>query len=539
MQPRSAQSDPDTHASGNGGTDGPAQPRSASGKSGPGVAEMSPFLHSLTGRTDGNGQAASEHRVQEFLNAPSPARQLLAYLGGLPAVNEIPSIKRSIARDIARLDGLLTNQVNVILHHPDFQSLESAWRGLAYLVERAEEGREIIEEDGERGTIDIRVLNISRRELERDFDRAVEFDQSAMFRKVYEEEFGTAGGTPYGMLIANYSFTNHPDDVELLGQMSGVAAAAFAPLITSAAPELLGLSDFSRLEQPLNLEATFEQKEYVRWNSLRERPDAQFLGLTMPRVLMRKPYDDDGSVAAGFRFREDVEGPDRSRYLWGSAALAFGAVAIRAYAASGWFADIRGFVRGRTEGGLVTDLPSDSFHTDRKGVAVKSSTEVSLTDNDERALCQLGFIPLSDCADTEYSVFYSNQSAHKPQQYDDPLANANAKISSMMQYVLCCSRFAHYLKVLARTKIGSFSEAREIENWLNSWLVEYTLGDDRARPEMKARYPLREAECLVSPVPAEPGAYRLTINLRPHYQLDQLAASVRLVARIAPQAGTP
>ena len=271
----------------------------------------------------------------------------------------------------------------------------------------------------------------------------------------------------------------------------------------------------------------------MRWNSLRKRDDSQFLALTLPRVLMRRPYTDDGQKTSGFRFNEDVQGPDQSKYLWGSAAWAFGTVILRAYAATGWFGDIRGVKRGSEEGGLVTALPTHSFGTDRDGVAIKSSTEVALSDADERALCQLGFVPLSDCQDTQYSVFYSNQTVHEPADYDDPVATANARISAMMQYVLCCSRFAHYIKVLARNKLGSSQNPYEIQDWLNSWLVDYVTADDRANPEMKARYPLREAECQVDRVPSQPGTFRLTINLRPHYQLDQLAASVRLVAKVS------
>lgn len=505
------------------------QPETQAASASPGLLDV--LLEAGTGES--RPEAAT--RIDGFLAAETLADQLREYHGRLPAADELQRIQRKVAADISRIDQLLSRQVNAILHHPRFQELEASWRGLWHTVNSASDGQERIEEEGAAGRIEVRVLNVSKKELARDFDRAVEFDQSAMFRKVYEDEFGTAGGTPYGMLVANYSFTNHPDDTELLGHMSGVAAAAFAPLVADAGPELLSLDDFSLLEQPLNLESTFEQNTYVRWKSFRERPDARFLGLTLPRVLMRTPWEDDGSAAAGFRFVEDVGGAGREKYLWGSSAWAFATVVLRAYSASGWFADIRGFRRGLDEGGLVSRFPVHSFGTDGPGVAIKSSTEVALTDDDERALCQLGFIPLSDCQDTEYSVFYSNNTANKPEQYDDPVATANAKISAMMQYVLCCSRFAHYLKVLARTKIGSFQEAQELENWLNNWIVGYTLADDRARPEMKAQYPLREAEVKVDPVPSEPGTYRLVMNLRPHYQLDQLAASVRLVARIAPQ----
>lgn len=494
------------------------------------------LLDALLDRKPAEGAAPRlpDQSLTRFLEARDLEEQLTAYVGRVPSPDELNRVRLAVARDISRLDNLLTEQVNAILHHPRFQALESSWRGLWFTVLRAEDGREVIEEAGGRGKIDVRVLNITKRELKKDFERAVEFDQSVMFHRVYEDEFGTAGGTPYGMLVANFSFRNHPDDLDLLNKMSGVAASAFAPLITDAGPDLLSLNDFSSLEQPLDLHATFDQKEYVKWKSLRGHPDSQFLGLTLPRILMRHPYEDDGSSQAGFRFKEDVSNPDRSGYLWGSSAWAFASVVLRAYAASGWFADIRGVRRGRLEGGLVTDLPSHSFGTDKSGVAIRSSTEVALSDNDERALCDLGFIPLSHCQDTDFSVFYSNQSAHAPRGYDDPVATANAKISSMMQYVLCCSRFAHYIKLLARTKIGSVQNAQSLENWLNNWLSEYITPDEHAAPDIKAQYPLRDANCEITEIPSEPGSFRLAMNLLPHYQLDQLAATVRLVARVSP-----
>ena len=495
------------------------------------------LLDLLTEYKPGDDRAEATRPVDGFLSATTLAEQIRAYLGRDASPAEVERLRRWVARDIATIDDALNLQVNAILHHPRFQTLESAWRGLWYTVHQAEAGREQIEESGERGTIEVRVMNITKRDLIRDFERAPEFDQSLMFREVYEAEFGTAGGEPYGAVIANYEFTNHPDDIDLLESMSGVAASAFAPLLAGAGPDLVGLDDFSKLEQPLNLEANFAQTRYVKWKALRDRPDSQFLGLTLPRILMREPWRDDGSGSHGFRFTEEVDGPDKSNYLWGTSAWAFGGVLLRAYASTGWFADIRGAKRGSEEGGIVTDIPVHGFGTDSDGVAIKSCTDIALSDSDERALGQLGFIPLSDCQDTPYSVFFSNQSVHEPRVYDDPVATANAKISSMIQYVMCCARFAHYLKLLARNKVGTYQNPQELENWLNTWLVDYVTGDDRARPEMKAQYPLREAAVQVKPIPAQPGNFRLTINLRPHYQLDQLAASVRLVARVQSNTG--
>ncbi len=483
-----------------------------------------------------DGVAVSEQvsvsAFRQFLSAGTPAEMFKAWLGWLPSeATQLQMARRQLSRDIARIDEMLSDQVNEILHHAAFQTLESAWRGLEYLWRTR---NELLTErglDDKAADIEIRVLNISRKELKKDFEDAVDFDQNALFKKVYEEEFGTAGGHPYGVLIANYEFTNHPDDIDLLTQLSGIGAAAFAPIITSAAPSLLGLDDFSALEQPLDLEKIFQQPRHRKWRSLRDKVDAQFLGLTLPRVLMRRPYLDDGEFRHGFRFREDVESAGRERYLWGSSAWAMGAVVMRAFATSGWFADIRGVERGVEGGGLVTGLPAHSFHTDSNGVSMRSSVEVSISDLREAELCELGFVPLSHCKDTPYSVFYSNQSVHSPVAYEDAVATANAKVSSMLQYVLCCSRIAHYLKVKARDKIGSMASPKQVENDLGAWLVDYVTPDEKASPSMKARYPLREAEVRVDEVPGEPGKYNLTMRLLPHYQLDQLTSSVTLVAR--------
>lgn len=483
-------------------------------------------------QADSGATLARSAGVQQFLAQTSVAEAMRLWLGRLPQDRQqIETARRRLARDIARIDALLCDQVNVILHHPAFQALESAWRGLEYIWKTR---KELLAErglDDKAAPIELKVLNVSRKELKKNFEDAVDFDQNELFKKVYEEEFGTAGGHPYGTLIANYEFTNHPDDIDLLARLSEVGAAAFAPIITAAAPSLLGLDDFSMLEQSQELDKVFQQPRHRKWRALREKPDSQFLGLTLPRILMRRPYLDDGLRQHRFRFREDVEGPDRSRYLWGNAAWAMAGVVMRAFASSGWFADIRGVERGVEAGGIVTGLASHSFHTDADGVAQRSSTEVSVSDIHEAELCRLGFVPLSHCKDTPYSVFYSNSSVHEPGVYDDPTATANAKVSAMLQYVMCCSRIAHYLKIKARDKVGSMASVRQIENDLGAWLVDYVTPDEKASPSMKARYPLREAEVKVDEVAGEPGKFNLTIRLLPHYQLDQLATSVTLVAR--------
>ncbi|MEZ6062307.1 MAG: type VI secretion system contractile sheath large subunit [Planctomycetaceae bacterium] len=490
------------------------------------------LLDRMTQAEAARSSSARAEVVADFLNAGSAAEGCRLWLGYLPDTElRKNTARRQLAKDISRIDAMLSRQVNAILHHPQFQALEAAWRGLELLTRTAQKLTLENEREGEHCQIQLRVLNVSKKELQKDFEDAVDFDQNMLFRKVYEEEFGIAGGNPYGALVANYEFTNHPDDIDLLAQLSGVGAAAFAPVIAAADPSLLGLDSFQTLEQPVDLEKIFQQPKHRKWRSLRERPDSQFLGLTLPRILMRTPYEDTGAKHHGFRFREEVEGSDNSHYLWGSSAWAMATVIMRAFASSGWFADLRGVERGVEGGGLVTELPVHSFGTDPFGVALKSSAEVAVSDQQDAELTQQGFIPLSHCKGTPYSVFYSNQSVHQPKEYDDAAATANARISSMLQYVLCCSRIAHYLKLRARNKIGSAMSPREIEDDLGTWLVEYVTPDEKAPPSMKARFPLREAEVKVAEVPGEPGKYMLTIRLLPHYQLDQLSSSMTLVAR--------
>jgi type VI secretion system ImpC/EvpB family protein len=297
------------------------------------------------------------------------------------------------------------------------------------------------------------------------------------------------------------------------------------------------------LDRPFNLSAVFEQADYIKWRAFRDSEDARFVGLTLPHTLMREPYKDDNSRVEGFQFREDVDGPDASKYLWGNAAYAFGGVVIRAFIESAWLADIRGVPwrdengrirRGVLGGGLITDLPIHSFRTDRDRVAPKFSTDIVITDVQEKELGDLGFIPLCRCKDTTFSVFYGNQSVQKPQKYDRAPATINAKLSAMLQYMLCVSRFAHYLKVIVRDRVGSLTEPAEVENYLHRWIQKYVIADDNAGQEVKAEYPLREARVQVSAIPSKPGSYMCVTHLRPHFQLDELIAAVRLKTELAP-----
>jgi type VI secretion system protein ImpD len=484
----------------------------------------------------------SVSRLDQFLHENSLPRAIGLWLG-LSDTSPLPDrteIARRLSRDIARIDALLSGQVNAILHHPAFQRMEASWRGLYYLVKRLPENR----------SIKIRVLNVSWAELVQDQDRALEFDQSQLFRKVYEDEFGHAGGEPFGVLLGDYEIhlrptADHPyDDLEALSKISGVAAAAFAPFITGVHPSFFGLDSFTDMERPLSLSKAIDhQLEYLKWRGFRQTEDARFIGLTLPRMLMRLPHEATATAGQGLHFREEVEGPDRSKYLWGNAAYALGAVLIRGFTSSGWLADIRGVRQGvdatgnkvcLDDGGLVTGLPVHSFGTDRKGLATKCSTEVIVTDTREKELDELGFIPLCHCQDTEFSAFYTTPSVQKPKTYDDPKATVNARLSSMLQYILCVSRFAHYLKVISRDRIGSMASPEDCELFLAQWLRKYTTSSDTAGPEDKAKYPLREAKVVVRERPDKPGSYHCVIHLRPHFQLDQMFMTMRLTTDLAP-----
>ena len=472
--------------------------------------------------------------LDSFLGERSFSRSLRKWLAASP-VNNVEQLQIVLNRDVGSIDRMINDQVNAILHHPDFQRLEASWRGLDFLTRRADEDAD--------PNIKIKVLNVTWGELERDFDRAIEFDQSQLYRKVYETEFGTPGGEPYGVLIGDYEIRprlgkgHRHDDLGILESIAGVAAAAFCPFIANVNPSMFGLNDFTGLEQTLNHARTMNQPDYLKWQSLRESEDARFVSLALPRILMRLPYTFDNSRVDGFAFREDTRGKDNNKFLWGGAAFALGAVILRAFADSGWPADIRGVQRGIETGGLVSGLLVHDFGTDAGGVAFKSTTDVVITDNLEKQLSEQGFSPLCHCHDTEYAAFYSVPSLQKPKTYDRSAPSTNAKISSMTQYMLCVSRFAHYIKSMGRDRIGGFTRPEDFERFLGDWLTQYVVLDDDASPETKARYPLREAKVQVRPKPGSSGSFNCIIHLVPHYELDDLAAAVRLTTEIAPPRG--
>lgn len=422
----------------------------------------------------------------------------------------------SIQARIAQIDQLISKQLNQIMHHPSFQKLEGTWRGIKYLMDQSETGV----------MLKIKVLNASKRELLKDLQRAPEFDQSSLFKKVYEEEFGVFGGAPFAALIGDYEFGRGAEDMDLLRRVAQVAASAHAPFLSAAAPELLNLTDFTQLGLPRDIAKIFDTTEYAKWKSFRQSEDSRYVGLTLPRVLARLPYGRETNQVDGFDFEEDVDGSDHSKYLWSNAAYALGARLTDAFAKYGWCAAIRG-VEG---GGLVEDLPTHNFMTDEGDVALKCPTETQITDRREKELADQGLVPLVHCKGTDYAAFFSVQSVNKPKLYDKDSANANARLSAQLPYIFAMSRFAHYLKAMMRDKIGSFTSREECQAFLNRWIAKYVLADDSASQAAKAKLPLREASIQVSDVPGKPGAYRAVAFLKPHFQLDELTISLRLVA---------
>jgi type VI secretion system protein ImpC len=462
---------------------------------------------------DQAGRERGKNLVKEFVSQ---------FLEGSMALS--PDSEAMINMRIAQIDHLISLQLNEIMHHEAFQKLEASWRGLKYLLDHSETGE----------MLKLKVLNVSKKDLLRDLQRASEFDQSALFKKVYEEEFGVFGGHPFSALIGDYEFGRKPEDLELIEKVSQVASAAHAPFITAASPEMMNMDSFSQLDAPRDIAKIFDTTEYAKWKSFRQSEDSRYVALCLPHILMREPYGKATRPVDGFDYEEGVDGTDHNKYLWGNAAWALGAKLTDSFAKYSWCATIRG-VEG---GGLVQGLPVHNFRTDEGDVALKCPTEVQITDRREKELADQGFVPLVHCKGTDYAAFFSVQSAQKAKQYDKESANANARLSSQLNYILAVSRFAHYLKAMMRDKLGSFMSRGEAEAFLNKWISQYTVANDNVPFAIKAQRPLREARVDVVEVAGKPGVYRAVAFLRPHFQLDELTVSLRLVTELPPPAAS-
>lgn len=469
-------------------------------------------------------------RLDAFLSARDPASAFAEWFGAdLSVIRDARTLRAAIERDIAFLDALLTQQLNQVMHHRRFLKLEASWRGLRYLVTCAAGAENVL----------VRVLNAAWRELANDFDRAGDFDQSALFTKVYSEEFGMPGGKPYGVLLCDYTVQHRPtpehpvDDVSAVSSLASVAAAAFAPAILNASPRLLGLDDFRELDHVQSLGGLFRPIEYARFNRLRDAEDSRFIGLVLPRILLRAPRSRDGVTGLPFRYREDVEGLSADRLCWGGAVFAFGEVLVRNFHLHGWFADICGTRRDELDHGVVAGLSAPSAETDAPGLVPRFACELAIPSHVEQDLWQSGLMTLNVCKDTPRLAFHSSVSIQSVSSSDPSPAGVNARLSAMLRYILCVSRFAHYVKVKIRDRIGSYVSADACERDLQSWLHEYCLGNDDASPEMKARYPLREARVSVRPAPGRSSALNCVLHLRPHFQLDHVFTTFKLVTELA------
>ena len=436
-----------------------------------------------------------------------------------PGMKVQKGVTKTINARIAAIDVLLSDQLNEIMHHPDFQKLEGSWRGLSSLVMNSETGE----------SLKIRVFNTSKKDLLKDFNSASEFTESALWKKIYEYEFGLYGGDPFGCLIGDFEFDKGPQDIELLEQITQVAAAAHAPFISATAPGMFGMESFTQMPDPRDIAKIFDKAnpQNTKWLSFRDSEDSRFCCLTMPHVLMRLPYGKDNPVD-DFNFVEDVDGEDHDKYLWGSSAYSFGLRLTDAFSKHHWCVAIR----GPEGGGLVEGLPIHTFKSREGDVGAKCPTEVLIPDTREKELSDLGFVPLIHCKNTDYAAFFGANSVQRPKKYDEPAATANAKLSSQIQYLMATSRIAHYMKAICRDKIGSFASRGQCEQFLNNWISNYVLDQDNATQEAKARRPLREARIDVTDDKSKPGSYRAIAYLRPHFQLEELNVSLRLVAEL-------
>jgi len=426
---------------------------------------------------------------------------------------------RSIEAMIAALDAKLSEQINIIMHHEDFQQLESGWRGLHYHVNNTETDE----------MLKIRVLNISKKELGRTLKkfRGTAWDQSPLFKKLYEEEYGQFGGAPYGMLVGDYEFDHGPQDVQLLGDIAQVAAAAHAPFIAAAAPTVMQMESWGELANPRDLTKIFQTPEYAAWRSLRESEDSRYLGLAMPRFLARLPYGEKTEPVDEFHFEEDVAGADSSKFCWSNAAYAMATNITRAFKLYGWCTRIRGI----ESGGAVEGLPSYTFPTDDGGVDMKCPTEIAISDRREAELAKNGFMPLIHKKNSDFAAFIGAQSLQKPQEYDDPAATSNANLSARLPYLFASCRFAHYLKCMVRDKIGSTMSKDQLQAWLTNWIIQY-VGPTDASESYKATHPLSDAAVVLEENEENPGYYSAKFFLKPHYQLEGLTVSLRLVSRV-------
>ncbi len=436
------------------------------------------------------------------------------------------NITTTLNTTISDIDHIISKQLTHIMHHDEFQKLEGSWRGIHHTVQNCQTD----------ASLKIQLMSLTKEELHKDLSKAVEFDQSQMFKKIYESEFGIAGGEPYAMIVGDYEFTNHPQDVETMSLMSNISAAGFCPFISSASPALFGFEDWDELTKPRDLHKVFKSIEYTKWNAFRESDDSRFVSLTMPRVLARLPYGEATKATENFNYEEfelDTDGVRSVKthtddYCWMNSAYTMAVNMATAFSDSGFCTAIR----GAEGGGKVEGLATHVFTSDDGDPDIQCPTEVGITDRREAELSSLGFLPLCHYKNTDYAVFFGGQSCQKAKKYDNPDATANAEISTRLPYIMATARFAHYLKVMARDKIGSFMSTDDVETWLNDWIMGFVNETKGGGQAIRAKFPLAEARVQVVEVPGEPGCYNAIAWLKPWLQMEELSASLRLVASI-------
>lgn len=478
------------------------------------VLEQSPFITDATDILCETDEAiALQYYVEKFVD---------------PSKYTSPkSVKNALLHIIADIDLLINDQLNQIIHHPRLQKLEASWRGLWLLVKQAEGGSDV----------KIKLLDINWREVAKDISKAMEFDQSQLFQKIYSDEYGSPGGEPYGAIIGDYEICHRTsnkhktDDISTLAGLAQIAAASFSPFITSASADLFGMEDFTSLGRPINLDNIFSQTEYIKWNALRQGTDSRFIGITLPRVLMRRPYQAENTGNKKINFTEHNDGTGKDN-LWGNACYAFGCVLIREFSDIGWFGHIRGAPRNQLSGGIIKEFAIDEHETDADGISFKPVTDVIITDELEKRISELGFVPLCQGYLSPYATFYNNQSIHAPKKYNELNEFTNARISSMLQHILCGARISHFIKLMVRDKVGSFMSADDCEDYITKWLMKYTTGSEDLDWEAQARYPLKSGYVRVKEHPNKPGEYLCVIHIQPHYQLDQMVSELKLVTEL-------
>ena len=477
------------------------------------VAETSDFAALLNKEF----RPKTDRAAEEIESAVGTLAEYVLKDTGLVSTDAVASIESLISQ----IDKKLTEQINLIMHHEDFQALESAWRGLSYMVNNTETDE----------SLKIKVMSISKKDLHKTLRKfkGTAWDQSPIFKQMYEEEYGQFGGEPFGSIVGDYYFDHGPQDVETLGEIAKISAAMHAPFISAVSPKAMQFDSWGELSNPRDLTKIFQTPEYAGWRTLRESEDARYIGLTMPRFLSRQPYGARTDPVDEFDFEEDADGSDAEKYAWANSAYAMATNINKSFKMYGWCSRIRGI----ESGGAVEGLPTHTFPTDDGGIAMKCPTEIAISDRREAELAQNGFMPLIHRKNSDFAAFIGAQSLQAPAEYEDPDATANANLAARLPYLFASCRFAHYLKCIVRDKIGSFKERDEMQRWLNNWVMQYVDGDPKSSSEAtKARKPLAAAEVIVEEDESNPGYYRSRFYLRPHYQLEGLTVSLRLVSKL-------